>query len=99
VSGDQCTATRNVEERNGLQTTMQMQAQASQNLSDDEGVLVNRQEPIGPGALQVMQAMNQRPCRAVLSDAAADHLGSGGRWSWHAGALSNGPRGDTALSW
>jgi P-type conjugative transfer protein TrbJ len=46
---------------NGLQTTMQMQAQASQNLSDDEGVLADLvgQSQSAVGALQAMQAMNQ----------------------------------------
>ena len=46
---------------NGLQTTMQMQAQASQNLSDDEGVLADLvgKSQSAIGALQAMQAMNQ----------------------------------------
>ena len=46
---------------NGLQTTMQMQAQASQNLSDDEGVLADLvgKSQSAEGALQAMQAMNQ----------------------------------------
>ena len=46
---------------NGLQTTMQMQAQASQNLSDDEGVLADLvgKSQSAVGALQAMQAMNQ----------------------------------------
>ncbi|WP_454710792.1 P-type conjugative transfer protein TrbJ [Cupriavidus nantongensis] len=45
----------------GLQTAMQMQAQVSQNLSDDEGVLtdlVSRSQS-ATGALQAMQATNQ----------------------------------------
>jgi P-type conjugative transfer protein TrbJ len=45
----------------GLQTAMQMQAQVSQNLSEDEGVLadlVNRSQS-ATGALQAMQATNQ----------------------------------------
>ncbi len=64
VSGDQMY--RNTQERwknalNGLQTTMQMQAQASQNLSDDEGVLADLvgKSQSAQGALQAMQAMNQ----------------------------------------
>ena len=45
----------------GLQTTMQMQAQASKNLNDDEGVLADLvgQSQSAVGALQAMQAMNQ----------------------------------------
>jgi P-type conjugative transfer protein TrbJ len=45
----------------GLQTAMQMQAQVSQNLSEDEGVLadlVDRSQS-ATGALQAMQATNQ----------------------------------------
>ncbi|MFU7019318.1 P-type conjugative transfer protein TrbJ [Pseudomonas aeruginosa] len=45
----------------GLQTAMQVQAQVSQNLSDDEGVLsdlVSRSQS-ATGALQAMQATNQ----------------------------------------
>ncbi len=64
VSGDQMY--RDAQERwkntlNGLQTTMRMQAQASQNLSDDEGVLADLvgQSQSAVGALQAMQAMNQ----------------------------------------
>jgi P-type conjugative transfer protein TrbJ len=64
VSGDQMY--RHTQERwknalNGLQTTMQMQAQASQNLSDDEGVLADLvgKSQSAQGALQAMQAMNQ----------------------------------------
>ena len=64
VSGDQMY--RDAQERwkntlNGLQTTMQMQAQASQNLSDDEGVLADLvgKSQSAVGALQAMQAMNQ----------------------------------------
>ncbi|MDQ7743127.1 MULTISPECIES: P-type conjugative transfer protein TrbJ [Hydrogenophaga] len=64
VSGDQMY--RDAQERwkntlNGLQTTMQMQAQASQNLSDDEGVLADLvgQSQSAVGALQAMQATNQ----------------------------------------
>ncbi len=46
---------------NGLQTAMQMQAQVSQNLSDDEGVLSDlvSQSQSATGALQAMQATNQ----------------------------------------
>ena len=64
VSGDQMY--RDTQERwkntlNGLQTTMQMQAQASQNLSDDEGELTDLvgKSQSAEGALQAMQAMNQ----------------------------------------
>lgn len=64
VSGDQMY--QDAQERwkntlNGLQTTMQMQAQVSQNLSDDEGVLADLvgQSQSAVGALQAMQAMNQ----------------------------------------
>ena len=64
VSGDQMY--RDTQERwkntlNGLKTTMQMQAQASQNLSDDEGVLADLvgKSQSAEGALQAMQAMNQ----------------------------------------
>ena len=64
VSGDQMY--RDTQERwkntlNGLQTTMQMQAQASQNLSVDEGVLADLvgKSQSAEGALQAMQAMNQ----------------------------------------
>ncbi|MBV6871769.1 P-type conjugative transfer protein TrbJ [Xanthomonas euvesicatoria] len=46
---------------NGLQTTMQMQAQVSQNLSDDESVLADlvSKSQSSQGALQAMQASNQ----------------------------------------
>jgi P-type conjugative transfer protein TrbJ len=46
---------------NGLQTTMQMQAQVSQNLSEDESVLADLvgKSQSATGALQAMQAMNQ----------------------------------------
>ena len=64
VSGDQMY--RDTQERwkntlNGLQTTMQMQAQASQNLSDDESVLADLvgKSQSAVGALQAMQATNQ----------------------------------------
>ena len=64
VTGDQMV--RDAQERwkntlNGLQTTMQMQAQASQNLSDDEGVLADLvgKSQSAVGALQAMQATNQ----------------------------------------
>ncbi|MCH8178909.1 MAG: P-type conjugative transfer protein TrbJ [Proteobacteria bacterium] len=64
VSGNQMY--RDAQERwkntlTGLQTTMQMQAQASQNLSDDEGVLADLvgKSQSAVGALQAMQAMNQ----------------------------------------
>ena len=64
VSGDQMY--RDTQERwkntlNGLQTTMQMQAQASQNLHDDEGVLTDlvSKSQSAVGALQAMQATNQ----------------------------------------
>ncbi|WP_372169795.1 P-type conjugative transfer protein TrbJ [Xanthomonas axonopodis] len=45
----------------GLQTAMQVQAQVSQNLSDDEGVLSDlvSQSQSATGALQAMQATNQ----------------------------------------
>jgi P-type conjugative transfer protein TrbJ len=64
VSGDQMY--RDAQERwkntlNGLQTTMKMQAQASQNLSDDESVLADlvSKSQSAEGALQAMQAINQ----------------------------------------
>ena len=64
ISGDQMY--RDAQERwrntlTGLHTTMQMQAQASQNLKDDEGVLADLvgQSQSAVGALQAMQAMNQ----------------------------------------
>lgn len=64
VSGNQMY--RDAQERwkntlNGLQTTMQMQAQASQNLRDDEGVMADLvgKSQSAEGALQAMQAMNQ----------------------------------------
>ena len=64
VSGDQMV--RDAQERwknslKGLQTTMQMQAQASQNLSDDESVLADLigKSQSAQGALQATQAMNQ----------------------------------------
>ncbi|MEB2349615.1 MAG: P-type conjugative transfer protein TrbJ [Comamonadaceae bacterium] len=45
----------------GLHTTLQMQAQVSQNLSDDEGVLADLvgKSQSAEGALQAMQATNQ----------------------------------------
>ena len=64
VSGDQMY--RDTQERwkntlNGLQTTMQMQAQVSQNLGEDESVLADLvgKSQSAEGALQAMQAMNQ----------------------------------------
>ena len=46
---------------NGLQTAMQMQAQVSQNVTDDQGVLTDLvgQSQSATGALQAMQATNQ----------------------------------------
>ena len=64
VTGDQMV--RDAQERwkntlNGLQTTMQMQAQVSQNLGEDESVLADLvgKSQSAEGALQAMQAMNQ----------------------------------------
>ena len=64
VSGDQMY--RDTQERwkntlNGLQTTMQMQAQVSQHLGEDESVLADLvgKSQSAEGALQAMQAMNQ----------------------------------------
>lgn len=64
VSGDQMY--RDAQERwkntlQGLQTTLRMQAQASQNLGEDEGVLADlvSQSQSAVGALQAMQATNQ----------------------------------------
>ncbi|MBK6745306.1 P-type conjugative transfer protein TrbJ [Ottowia sp.] len=64
VSGDQMY--RDTQERwkntlTSLQTAMQMQAQASQNLKDDEGVLADLvgKSQSAVGALQAMQATNQ----------------------------------------
>jgi len=64
VSGDQMY--RDTQERwkntlNGLQTTMQMQAQVSRNLGEDESVLADLvgKSQSAEGALQAMQAMNQ----------------------------------------
>lgn len=64
VSGDQMY--RDAQERwkntlNGLQTTMRMQAQVSQNLGEDESVLADLvgKSQSAEGALQAMQAMNQ----------------------------------------
>ena len=64
VSGDQMY--RDTQERwkntlNGLQTTMRMQAQVSQNLGEDESVLADLvgKSQSAEGALQAMQAMNQ----------------------------------------
>ena len=64
VSGDQMY--RDTQERwkntlTSLQTAMQMQAQASQNLKDDEAVLADLvgKSQSAVGALQAMQAMNQ----------------------------------------
>ncbi|WP_373789498.1 P-type conjugative transfer protein TrbJ, partial [Delftia acidovorans] len=64
VSGDQMY--RDTQERwkntlNGLQTTMQMQAQVSQNLGEDESALADLvgKSQSAQGALQAMQAMNQ----------------------------------------
>ena len=63
-SGDQMY--RDAQERwkntlQGLQTTLRMQAQASQNLGEDEGVLADlvSQSQSAVGALQAMQATNQ----------------------------------------
>src|SRR3546814_15271886 len=46
---------------NGLQTTMQMQAQVSQNLGEDESVLADlvSKSQSADGALQATQAMNE----------------------------------------
>lgn len=64
VSGDQMyrdAQTRWKHTLNGLQTALQMQAQASQNLADDEGVLAGLvgKSQAAEGALQALQAMNQ----------------------------------------
>lgn len=64
VSGDQMYHDALERWRNalsGLQTTMQMQAQVSQNLGSDEGVLADlvSQSQGAEGALQAMQATNQ----------------------------------------
>jgi P-type conjugative transfer protein TrbJ len=66
VSGDQMY--RDAQERwkntlQGLQTTLRIQAQASQNLGEDEGVLADlvSQSQSAVGALQAMQATNQLP--------------------------------------
>ena len=64
ISGDQMY--RDGQERwkntlNGLQTAMQMQAQATKNLTDDEGVLADLvdKSQSAVGALQAMQSTNQ----------------------------------------
>ncbi|GAO23956.1 TPA: P-type conjugative transfer protein TrbJ [Burkholderia contaminans] len=64
ISGDQMF--RDGQERwknalNGLQTAMQMQAQATKNLTDDEGVLADLvdKSQSAVGALQAMQSTNQ----------------------------------------
>ena len=64
ISGDQMY--RDGQERwkntlNGLQTAMQMQAQATKNLNDDEGVLADLvdKSQSAVGALQAMQSTNQ----------------------------------------
>ncbi|AVO43313.1 P-type conjugative transfer protein TrbJ [Simplicispira suum] len=64
VSGEQMS--RDAQERwqhtlSGLQTAMQMQAQVSQNLGEDEGVLADLvgKSQSAVGALQAMQATNQ----------------------------------------
>ena len=64
VSGDQMYQDAQARWKNtlsGLQTAMQMQAQASQNLNDDEGVLADlvSQSQSAVGALQAMQSTNQ----------------------------------------
>ncbi|MBB4756836.1 P-type conjugative transfer protein TrbJ [Xanthomonas arboricola pv. corylina] len=64
VSGDQMyrdTQARWKNTLNGLQTTMRMQAQVSQNLSEDESVLADLvgKSQSAQGSLQAMQAMNQ----------------------------------------
>lgn len=61
---------------NGLQTAMQMQAQVSQNLSDDEGVLtdlVSRSQS-ATGALQAMQATNQLLALQAKQSIQTQHL-------------------------
>ncbi|HFP9222569.1 TPA: P-type conjugative transfer protein TrbJ [Raoultella planticola] len=64
VSGDQMyrdTQARWKNTLNGLQTTMRMQAQVSQNLSEDESVLADLvgKSQSAQGSLQAMQAMSQ----------------------------------------
>ncbi|MCK4141932.1 P-type conjugative transfer protein TrbJ [Ralstonia pseudosolanacearum] len=64
VSGDQMYQDAQQRWRNtlgGLQTAMQMQAQVSQNLTEDEGALTDlvSQSQSATGALQAMQATNQ----------------------------------------
>ncbi len=64
VSGDQMYQDAHRRWQNtltGLQTAMQMQAQVSQNLTDDEGVLTDLvgQSQSATGALQAQQATNQ----------------------------------------
>ncbi|MDX7817969.1 P-type conjugative transfer protein TrbJ [Aeromonas caviae] len=64
VSGDQMyrdTQARWKNTLNGLQTSMRMQAQVSQNLGEDESVLADLvgKSQSAQGSLQAMQAMNQ----------------------------------------
>src|SRR3546814_14709776 len=66
VSGDQMY--RDAQERwrntlNGLQTTMQMQAQVSQNLGEDDSVLADLvgKSQSAAGALTAMQRSEERP--------------------------------------
>ena len=79
VSGDQMY--RDTQERwkntlNGLQTTMQMQAQASQNLSDDEGVLADLvgKSQSAEGALQAKQSIQTQRLQITQDRAASLEL-------------------------
>ena len=77
----------------GLHTAMQMQAQVSQNLSQDEGVLADlvSQSQSATGALQAMQATNQllalQAKQSIQSQQlmlTQDRAASSPRWSWPA---------------
>jgi P-type conjugative transfer protein TrbJ len=108
VSGDQMY--RDAQERwkntlNGLQTTMQMQAQVSQNLSEDESVLADLVGKSQSADRRAAGHAGHEPVaglagQAVHPDAAApDHAGPGGLAG--AGAAGGGhgarPRGAAAL--
>ena len=79
VSGDQMY--RDAQERwkntlHGLQTTMQMQAQASQNLNDDEGVLADLvgKSQSAVGALQAKQSIQTQRLQITQDRAASLEL-------------------------
>jgi type IV secretion system protein TrbJ len=72
---------------NGLQTAMQMQAQVSQNVTEDESVLTDLvgQSQSATGALQAMQATSSWPCKRsspFRRNSSSSRRDAPRRWNW-----------------